>query len=103
MLRMETVAERMADRIVGHHPMMPGVGKTAQTVNSTRCLEDTAHATIMTVALCLLNGPRPVGRRRNDQRFGKEVTLRTWPLFQVSGDCVPPVPGAPSIIYIYAN
>jgi len=37
---METVSERMVDHIVGHHPVMPGVGKTAQAVNSTRCLED---------------------------------------------------------------
>jgi hypothetical protein len=56
MLGMETVAERMADHIVGHHPVMPGVGKSAQTVNCTRSLEDTAHATIMTVVLCLRNG-----------------------------------------------
>ena len=43
MLGMETVAERMADHIVGHHPVMPGVGKTAQAVNSTRCLEDSTQ------------------------------------------------------------
>jgi hypothetical protein len=29
MLRMEAVAEGMADLVVGHHPMMPGLGKTA--------------------------------------------------------------------------
>jgi hypothetical protein len=29
MLGMEAVAERMGDHVVGHHPTMPGVGKTA--------------------------------------------------------------------------
>jgi hypothetical protein len=28
----EAVAERMADHVVGHHPTMPGAGKTAQAV-----------------------------------------------------------------------
>jgi len=28
MLGMETVAERMADYVVHHHPAMPGIGKT---------------------------------------------------------------------------
>jgi hypothetical protein len=48
MLRVEAVAERMPDHGVGHHPTMPGVGKTAQAVHSARRLEDSLHATIVT-------------------------------------------------------
>jgi hypothetical protein len=48
MLWMETVAGRMADYLAGHHPTMPGSGKTAQAVDAARCLEDSAHASIMT-------------------------------------------------------
>ena len=43
MLGMETVAERMGDHLVGHHPTMPGFGKTAQAVVTTRRLEDSLH------------------------------------------------------------
>jgi hypothetical protein len=45
----EAVAERMADHFVGHHPTMPGAGKTTQPVASTRRLEDSLHASIMTI------------------------------------------------------
>src|SRR5215472_10353603 len=38
----------MADYFVGHHPTMPGSGKTAQAVDAARCLEDSAHAPMMT-------------------------------------------------------
>ena len=48
MLGMETVAERMADYFVGHHPTMPVSGKTAQAVNAARCLEDSVHVSMMT-------------------------------------------------------
>src|SRR5215469_6767826 len=48
MLGMETVAERMADYFVRHHPTMPGSGKKAQAVDAARCLEDSAHASMMT-------------------------------------------------------
>jgi hypothetical protein len=44
MLGVEAVAERMGDHVVGHHPTMPGVGKTAQAVVATRRLEDSLHA-----------------------------------------------------------
>jgi hypothetical protein len=47
MLGMETVAERMADYFVAHHPPMPGSGKKAQAVDAARCLEDSAHASMM--------------------------------------------------------
>src|SRR3974377_2106765 len=42
MLGMETVAERMADYFVGHHPTMPGSGQAAQAVAATRCLGEPA-------------------------------------------------------------
>ena len=53
MLGVKAMAERMADHVVGHHPTMPGAGKTAQAVHSTRGLEDSLHASIMTIVPCL--------------------------------------------------
>src|SRR6516165_558998 len=53
MLGVEAVAERMGDHIVGHHPTMPGAGKTAHSVHSTRRLEDCLHPCIMTIVLRL--------------------------------------------------
>jgi hypothetical protein len=50
---METVAERMADYFVGHHPTMPGSGKTAQAIDAARCLKDCSYASMMTTV------PRP--------------------------------------------
>jgi hypothetical protein len=50
MLGVEAVAERMADHVVGYHPTVPGGGKTSQAVVATRCLEDSLHASIMTIA-----------------------------------------------------
>jgi hypothetical protein len=44
MLGMKSVAERMAGHLVGHHPAMPGSGKTLQSVDATRRLEDRLHA-----------------------------------------------------------
>ena len=34
-LRVEAVSERMANYLIGHHPTMPGVGKTAQALRAT--------------------------------------------------------------------
>src|SRR5437868_764669 len=48
MLGVEAVAERMGDNLVGHHPTMPSVGKTAQAVVITRCLEDGLHSFMLT-------------------------------------------------------
>jgi hypothetical protein len=48
MLGMETVAERMADYFVGHHPTMPGSSKTAQAVDAPHRLEESTHASMMT-------------------------------------------------------
>jgi hypothetical protein len=64
MLGVEAVTERMADHVVGHHPTMPGAGKTAQAVVATRRLENSSkrlnraggnllNASIMTIAPCL--------------------------------------------------
>ena len=53
MLGVKPVAERMADHVVSHHPTMPGAGKTAQAVASTRRLEDSLHASIVTIVPCL--------------------------------------------------
>ena len=47
MLGVEAVAEGMGDHGVGHHPTMPGLGKTAQAVVATRRLENSLHASIM--------------------------------------------------------
>ena len=47
----EAVAECMADHVVRHHPMMPRVGKTAESIHSTSRLEDSLHTAIMTVTL----------------------------------------------------
>src|SRR5882724_8866757 len=54
MLGVEAVAERMADHVVGHHPTMPGAGKTTQAVVATGGLENSLHASIMTIvpAVC---------------------------------------------------
>jgi hypothetical protein len=49
MLRVEAVAEGMADHFIGHHPAMPGVGKTAQAVAAACRLKDCLHASIMIV------------------------------------------------------
>jgi hypothetical protein len=49
MLRMEAVAERMGDHVVGHHPPMPSAGKMAQAVVATCRLEDSWHTSMMTI------------------------------------------------------
>ena len=74
MLGMETVAERMADYFVGHHPAMPGSGKTTQAVDAARRPEDSAHASVMTGV------PRPGqdGDRKFD-RITAGVTRRQPP------------------------
>ena len=59
----EAVAERMGEYVVGHHPAVPGVGKTAQAVDATRRLEDSSHIAMMTILLyrCKRGGfPREV-------------------------------------------
>jgi hypothetical protein len=43
MLWVKTVAERMGDHVVSHHPTMPGVGKTAQAVDAAHRVEHSLH------------------------------------------------------------
>src|SRR5271155_1656059 len=49
MLGVEAVAERMGDYVVGHHPTVPGAGKTAKAFVPPRRLEDSLHASMMTI------------------------------------------------------
>jgi hypothetical protein len=61
MLGVEAVAEGMGDNVVGHHPTMPGVGKAAQAVVSTRRFEDSLHGSMMAIvsSLCkMMAAPR---------------------------------------------
>jgi len=67
MLRMETVAECMADYFVGYHPTMPGSGKTAHSVDAARCLEDSTHASMMT---SVSHPGKAYGRGRFDRIYG---------------------------------
>ena len=53
MLGVEAVAEGMGHHLVGHHATMPSIGKTAQAVASTRRLENSLHAGILTITQCL--------------------------------------------------
>lgn len=53
MLWVKTVAERMGDHIVRHHPTVPGVGKLAQAVNAACRVEESLHASMMTILPCL--------------------------------------------------
>ena len=48
-LGVEAMAERMGHEVVGHHPLMPGVSKTAQAVVAAGCLEDSLHVPMMTI------------------------------------------------------
>jgi hypothetical protein len=50
MLGVKAVAEGVRDHLIGDHPTMPGIGKTAQTFCTTRSLEDRLHAFMMTIA-----------------------------------------------------
>ncbi len=51
MVGLETVAERVANYFVGHHPAMPGCGKATQSIATSRGLEDGTHASMMTMCL----------------------------------------------------
>jgi hypothetical protein len=42
-LRVEPVAKRVADNLIGHHPGMPGVGQAKQTVSSARSVVHRLH------------------------------------------------------------
>jgi hypothetical protein len=43
------VAEGMGDHLVGHNPTMPSLGKAAQAPIPARRLEDTLHASMITI------------------------------------------------------
>ena len=64
MQRVEAVAERMGDDFVSHHPVMPSLGETSQTVDATRRFEDSLHASMMTIvpAICKRMGVCDVRR-----------------------------------------
>ena len=49
MLWVKTVAERMGDHVVRHHPTVPGVGKLAQAVDAAHRVEESLHASMMTI------------------------------------------------------
>jgi len=63
MLWVEAMAERMHHDVVGHHPLMPGISKTAQSFVSTRCLEESLHLPMMTIPSCLCKTLSPAGSR----------------------------------------
>jgi hypothetical protein len=46
---MEAMTERMGYHVVGHHSPMPGAGKIAQALVATCRLEDSLHASIITI------------------------------------------------------
>ncbi len=52
-LWVKTVAERMGDHVVRHHPTVPGVSKSAQALNAAYCVEESLHAFMMTILLGL--------------------------------------------------
>jgi hypothetical protein len=95
MLGMETVAERMADHFVGHDPTMPGSGKKAQAFDAARCLEDSAHASMMTSV------PRPgkttVGASSTGIRLCLRATLPKLTLAPVHGPAGAPLYELPTI------
>jgi len=55
------MAERMGHDVIGHHPLVPGVSKTAQAVVATRCLEDSLHVPMMTILSCMRKTLTPPG------------------------------------------
>ena len=75
---METVAERMADYFVGHHPTMPRLGEPAQALVATHRFEDSLHASMMPIAPSLCNedaiGPE------NVEQAAQLIFSALWPL-----------------------
>jgi len=66
------MAKRMGDDVVGHHPFVPGVSKTAQAFVATRCFEDSLHVPMMTILSCLRKPALPLGFAGRDIRGGGE-------------------------------
>lgn len=64
------MAERMGHDVVGYHPIMPGVSKTAQSFVATRCVEDSLHSPMMTILWCLCKTLTQAGSRDRDILWG---------------------------------
>ena len=77
MLGVEAVAERMADHVVGHHPTMPGAGKTLQSVVATRRFENSLHTSIMTIvpSLCKTIAASGGGKRNPRYPMGARLSM----------------------------
>src|SRR5690348_9104612 len=93
MLGMETVAERMADYLIGHHPAMPGVCKAVQALVATRCLEHGTHTFHNDSLPC----PMPIDlsrmiSKRSGKRKRNVIYLRTFPYKNVWDEAPPPSP-----------
>jgi hypothetical protein len=88
MLRVEAVAEGMADHLIFHHPSMPRVSKTAQAVHAAGRFKNSTHASMMTTVppLCKIE----IFPRIWDVRFSS-MRLRLAPFAghhaQGGGDC----------------
>jgi hypothetical protein len=67
---METVAERIAQYIVGHHPVMPGVGEAA--LSTPPATSKTVRSHHNDKPSVLMQGQKLVGRRLNETAFGNE-------------------------------
>jgi hypothetical protein len=70
MLGVEAVAERMANHVIGHHPTMPGIGKTVQAVLATHRLKHCSHAFMMTIV------PYPGKTMAEFSAWGRGVRVR---------------------------
>src|SRR5215831_12951784 len=56
-LRMEPVAERVADYLVGHHPAVPGFGEAVQALAATRGFVHALHSPTMNLNSNWMKGP----------------------------------------------
>ncbi len=54
MLGVKAMAERMGYHVVSHHPMVPGVSKTAQAIDAPGRLENSFHTVMMTILRSLI-------------------------------------------------
>jgi hypothetical protein len=80
MVGVEAVAERMGDHVVGHHPAVPGVGKTAQAGDATSRLEDSLHASMMTILPYLCKHVHP---SRWVRQWNRAALSTKFPLFAI--------------------
>src|SRR5581483_9026232 len=61
-LRVEAMAERMCDDVIGHHPFVPGFSQTAQPFVTSGSCEDTLHIQMMTILSSRRNTLQPADR-----------------------------------------